>query len=164
MTTKGSKASGTGRVLEQTIVAVLKQKGFELVSHRLWSRHPEQYGKELLLTNAPFRTIYEHSGKTEFLMKSERYNLETRIECKWQQASGSVDEKLPYVYLNAIERMPEKHIMVVIDGHGWKSGAIEWLKDAVAKRKYANEASQQKKIEVMNMTEFVTWANTFFSK
>jgi hypothetical protein len=31
------------------------------------------------------------------------------IECKWQQVSGSVDEKLPYLYLNCIEAMPEKN-------------------------------------------------------
>lgn len=117
-------------------------------------------GNELLLTDVPYDTIYQHSGKTEFLLKSERYNLEIRIECKWQQVAGSVDEKLPYLYLNSIEAMPEKHIVVVIDGNGWKTGAIPWLKEAAVNRKYTTSESPKKKIEILSLAEFMTWANT----
>ncbi len=71
--------------------------------------------------NVPFTTIYQHGGNTEFRLISERYNMDIRIECKWQQVAGSVDEKLPYLYLNCIEAMPEKHIIIIIDGDGWKN-------------------------------------------
>jgi len=120
---------------------------------------PERYGDELLLTNVPYNTIYKHSGKTEFLLKSAKYNLEIRIECKLQQVSGSVDEKLPYLYLNSIEAMPEKHILIVIDGAGWKAGVIPWLKAAASSKKYMTPANEDKKIEVLSLTEFMTWAN-----
>lgn len=92
-------------------------------------------------------------------MKSSRYNLEIRIECKWQQVAGSVDEKLPYLYLNSIEAMPERHIVVIIDGKGWKSGAIPWLKEAASQRKYSESLMSEKKIEILSLTEFMTWAN-----
>jgi hypothetical protein len=98
--------------------------------------------------NVPFTTIYNHDGNTEFLLISERYNTCARIECKWQQVSGSVDEKLPYLYLNAIEAMPENTIIILIDGQGWKHGAIQWLKDAVASKKYSNEINRSKQIHV----------------
>lgn len=164
MTPKGSKASGTGRVLEQTIVPALKAKGFEVVSYREWKEHPESFGKELLLTHAPFKTIYEHDGNTEFLLKSEWKQLEIRIECKWQQVAGSVDEKLPYLYLNAIEKMPERHIIVVIDGKGWKPGAVVWLKNAAKTGRYLTGSEPRKRIDVMALAEFVAWANDTFQE
>lgn len=123
---------------------------------KLWGR--------LLLENVPFVTVYEHKGNTEFLLISKKYNLRIRIECKWQQSAGSVDEKLPYLYLNTIEAMPEKSIMILIDGGGWKTGAIKWLKDAVKQNKYTIKANKDKQILVFNLADFFTWANKTFNK
>lgn len=159
---KRKRTTRSGNVLERTVKEVLAANGFQIVKYRDWNKSPEKYGTELLLTNVPFETIYKHRGKTEFLLKSKKHNLEIRIECKWQQGAGSVDEKLPYLYLNSIEAMPEKHIVVVIDGSGWKAGAIPWLKEAAANRKYTTAATAKKKIEVLSLAEFMTWANTTF--
>ena len=38
--------------------------------------------------------------------------------------SSSVDENLPYVYLNAIESWDEDEIIILIDGKGWKENAM----------------------------------------
>jgi len=156
------RTTASGNLLEQTVKTVCKQKGFTILKYSDWKQNPEKYSAELLLTNVPYETIYKHAGKTEFLLKSARYGLEIRIECKWQQVAGSVDEKLPYLYLNSLEAMPEKHIVVVIDGKGWKKGAIPWLKEAAAKRKYTTPATADKKIEVLSLAEFMTWANNTF--
>lgn len=153
------RTTSSGPTLERTVKAVCQEKGFEIVKYRDWEANRDEYGKELLLTHVPYNTIYKHPGKTEFLLKSERYKLEIRIECKWQQVAGSVDEKLPYLYLNSIEAMPEKHIVVVIDGKGWKTGAIPWLKEAAANKKYTNKSTSKKKIEILSLAEFITWAN-----
>lgn len=139
-------------------------KGFELVKFRIWEKNQEKYGKELLLENVPFTTIYEHNGNTEFLLISEKYKLKIRIECKWQQVAGSVDEKLPYLYLNTIEAMPEDTIMILIDGNGWKTGAIKWLKDAVNQKKYTSEENKHKEILVFSLADFFTWANKTFNR
>lgn len=159
---KGTKSNVTGNQLEVAVKTVLQGKGFEIINYRIWEKNKENYGNELLLENVPFTTIYEHKGNTEFLLKSKKYGLEIRIECKWQQSAGSVDEKLPYVYLNAIEAMPESTIMILIDGDGWKQGAIKWLKDAVEQKKYTTEELRNKKIMVFNLKEFFTWANDTF--
>jgi hypothetical protein len=151
--------TSTGNTMEQTVIAVLKSKGFRCISHREWEKAPHNYGSELLLTNVPYRSIYEHNGRTEFLLKSAKYHLEIRIECKWQQTSGSVDEKLPYLYLNCVEAMPEQEIIIVIDGNGWKQGAIKWLKDAVTEKKYVGKKDKTI-IHVFRLNEFLTWANT----
>jgi len=160
--TQGGFASSTGNTLERTITGTLESKGFEVIFHREWKKDPSRYGNELLLKNVPFSTIYGHKGFTEFLLKSESYGLEVRIECKWQQASGSVDEKFPYLYLNCLEKMPETTIFIVVDGGGAKEGAVQWLRDAAKTKKFTDALSSQKDIRVMNLVEFLTWANHTF--
>jgi hypothetical protein len=139
---KGTKSNITGNQLEVAVKTVLIGKGFELINYRVWEKNKEKYGEELLLENVPFTTIYNHKGNTEFLLISKKYDLRIRIECKWQQVAGSVDEKLPYLYLNIIEAMPENSIMILIDGAGWKTGVIQWLKDSVKQKKYTTEKTK----------------------
>lgn len=167
----GTLANYSGSTLEKTIIGTLVSKGFLLISYRDYEnylkRHGEQktvdkYGTELLLRNVPFQTIYNHPGNTEFLLQSERYNLEIRIEAKWQQSSGSVDEKFPYLYLNCLEAMPESEIMIIVDGGGAKAGAINWLRNAVKKKIYSDEKTKEKNIKVFNLTEFIAWVNKRF--
>lgn len=160
---KGTKSNITGNQLERAVKTVLTGKGFKLLNYRIWEKNKEKYGDELLLENAPFTTIYNHKGNTEFLLLSKKFNLEIRIECKWQQVAGSVDEKLPYLYLNTIEAMPENTIIILIDGKGWKEGAIKWLKNAVNQMKYTTDKNRNKNIMVFNLTEFFTWANNTFN-
>jgi hypothetical protein len=162
MPEQGTLANDSGNLLEQTVKTVLSSKGLKKLRYREWLKNPEAFGKELLLFNVPFTSIYDHKGSTEFRLLSDRYSLDIRIECKWQQSAGSVDEKLPYLYLNCIEAMPEKHIIILIDGDGWKSGAIPWLKKVVEEKKYTSETSKDKTIQVMNLKEFITWANSTF--
>ncbi len=159
---KGKSANITGNQLEVAVQTVLLNKGFEIEMYRKWAKNPENYGKELLLKNVPFKTIYGHKGNTEFLLISEKYNLRIRIECKWQQSAGSVDEKLPYLYLNTIEAMPEKDIMILIDGDGFKSGAKAWLRNAVKEKLYTTEKNNDTTVMVFSLAEFFTWANNRF--
>ena len=153
---QGGLASNQGGRLEDLVKAVLMKHGFKSLPYSEYIKNPEKYGKELLLTNKPYRSIYGHNGKTEFFLISKKYNLEILIECKWQQSNGSVDEKLPYLYLNCIEALPEKQIIIVIDGDGWKKGAIQWLRDAVIEQKYFKLPANSKIINVFDLKEFMT--------
>jgi len=159
---KGIKTNITGTQLEKAVQTVLLEKGFEIEMYRVWNKNPKAFGKELLLKNVPFKTIYGHKGYTEFLLLSEKHDLKIRIECKWQQSGGSVDEKLPYVYLNSIEAMPEKDIMILVDGDGFKTGAKTWIRDAAIKKLYTNEMNQDTTVTIFSLTEFFTWANNTF--
>lgn len=157
--TPGGTANHQGRTLEQTIVPVLAHHGFEVVRHSAWKKKENAYGTELLLKHVPYTTIYDQQGYTEFLLKSHRLGLEIRIECKWQQSSGSVDEKFPYLYLNCMEAMPEEEIIIIVDGGGAKPGAIRWLKEAVRQEKYALPGRPKKNVHVFSIGEFIQWAN-----
>ncbi len=156
------RSTSSGSVLEKTVKSVMQEKGFEIISYNTWKNNPEAFGGELLLTNAPYESIYHHKAKTEFLLISRRKEITIRIECKWQQVAGSVDEKFPYLYLNIIEVIPENDIIVIIDGDGFKPGAIEWFKEAVKHKKYIGEIKKDKNIIIMNLKQFITWANTTF--
>lgn len=157
--TQGGTANHQGRILERTVVPTFEAHGFEVVAYSAWSKKPANYGTELLLKHVPYTTIYNQKGYTEFLIKSERFALNIRIECKWQQSSGSVDEKLPYLYLNCIETMPETDIIIIAGGGGMKPGAIPWLKEAVDQKKYVRLGMPDKNIQVFSIDEFIGWAN-----
>ncbi len=159
---KGSKTNITGTQLEKAVQTVLVEKGFDIEMYSKWSKNPNNYSNEILLKNVPFETIYKHKGRTEFLLLSKKYDLKIRIECKWQQKAGSVDEKLPYLYLNTIEAMPENDIMILIDGDGFKKGAKKWLREAVKQKKYTTNKNNNKNIMVFSLTDFFTWANNTF--
>lgn len=159
---KGALASNQGKILENTVESTFKSKGFEIVKYRTWDKNRDKYGNELLLENCPFINIYDHAGNTEFLLKSKKYDCEIRIECKWQQSNGSVDEKFPYLYLNCIEAMPEKEIVIIIDGGGAKPGSVTWLKNAVKEKKYTSDINNDKTIRVFTLSEFIVWANKMF--
>jgi hypothetical protein len=60
--------------------------------------------------------------------------------------------------------MPEDTIMILIDGNGWKTGAIKWLKDAVNQKKYTSEENKHKEILVFSLADFFTWANKTFNR
>lgn len=160
--TPGGFANSSGTTLERTVIATLAGKGLTPVPYREWSLQPAAFGSELLLRNVPYTTIYGHPGKTEFLIRSARYGLEVRIECKWQQSAGSVDEKFPYLYLNCVESMPEPHIIILVDGGGAKAGSIAWLRSVAKARRYMDATKAAKIIEVMDLRAFLIWANQTF--
>jgi hypothetical protein len=160
--TQGGFANSSGTTLERAVIATLEGKGFVTVPYRQWQAQPTAYGPELLLRNVPYTTIYGHPGKTEFVIHSVRYGLEVRIECKWQQSAGSVDEKFPYLYLNCVECMPEPHIIILVDGGGAKAGSIQWLRSVCQSKRYQHTLPTAKTVSVMDLREFLIWANTTF--
>jgi hypothetical protein len=151
-----------GKTLENIVLKTLESKGFTTIAYKDYIKNKDKYNN-VLIKNAPYTTIYGHKGKTEFLLISRTNDLSIRIECKWQQVPGSVDEKFPYLYLNCINAIPEKQIFIILEGKGAKVGSIEWLKKACKEKLYAENDSSDKKISVMNLPEFIIWANSTFS-
>lgn len=161
MTTGGATARRRGAVLEGLVGGTLRAHGFVEMSYRQWTKNPAKYGGELLLRNAPYVNIYGRSGRTEFLVRSAKHDLTIRIEAKWQQGPGSVDEKFPYTYLNAIE-FDEDEVIILVGGDGFREGAVNWLRTAAAARYWVPATKPNKRIRVMDPTEFLTWANDLF--
>ena len=76
------------------------------------------------------------------------------VEAKWQETSGSVDEKLPYIWL-AAQESPILNWVVVLDGAYWRSGrgaiAKQWLTD--------RSTGDGRRFVVVNRKEFVELAD-----
>jgi len=92
-------------------------------------------------------------ARSEFVIQADLVSRRIRIECRWQQSSGSVDEKFPYLLWNAERCMPETEIILLVDGGGAKPAAVKWLKTMAAKSK--------KTIRVFTMVEFKCWLRDF---
>lgn len=160
--TQGGQANRTGNVLEQVVVSTLSAHGFSIVPYRSYEQAPDKYGSEVLIRNVPYTTLYGGRGRTEFLISSDRYNLRTRVECKWQQTAGSVDEKLPHAYLSCVEAMEEDDVIILIDGAGFRAEALQWLRRVASERRYIPPTRPSKQVRVYGTTEFLTWCNNTF--
>jgi hypothetical protein len=152
---QGAIATSHGAKFERMIAKVVTERGFEQRSYADWHDDGEPPG-EWLLTNVPYVTLYGSKGRTEFLLLSAARGLRIRIEAKWQSSQGSVDEKLPHLYLNALKAMPENDVIIVIDGPGWRPGGLEWLKKAAADKAFADRP--EKVVRIMDFEEFKGWA------
>ena len=116
--TQGGKANKSGKILEQQVTNALSLHGFQTIEYKTWVALSmfDRRGRKLIC-NAPYTSIYAAVGKSagrdtrasrsEFIVSDDATDTFCRVECKWQAVSGSVDEKLPYVYLNAIESWDE---------------------------------------------------------
>jgi hypothetical protein len=157
--TQGGIANKQGKVLEATVISIFEQHGFLKAPYAAWKKDKKKYGDEVLICGAPYTSIYGHNGKTEFLALSQRLSRSIRIECKWQQSAGSVDEKFPYLYLNCVQAMPENEIVIIVDGGGAKESAINWLRQAARDRLFLQDLPE-KRIHVFTVSEFMIWGNT----
>ncbi len=149
---QGAQANKTGKVLESTVENTCAQHGFISLKYADYAALGHPLDGDYLVRDVPYTSIYGHKGKTEFLLISAKRSLRVRIECKWQQASGSVDEKFPYLFENC-KIMPEPCVIILIDGGGYKPQALDWLKNAAG-------ACQEKDIRVFGLRDFLIWANT----
>ena len=149
----GAIANRQGNILEQQVRQAFASHGFREVAFAEYeklasgSTLPGVPVPDLLVRRVPYQSIYGHRGGTEVLAVTASRGLGIRIE-----SQGSVDEKFPYLYLNCIQAMPEREIILLIDGNGYKPGALAWLKQAVA-------SQDAKLIHVFNLVEFLVWAN-----
>ena len=112
----------------------------------------------VLVKDAPYLTVYGTTGRSEFLAHDYLLGLSVRIECKWQGVPGSVDEKFPYIFMNATDTMKENEIVIILGGNGAKSAAKRWLKDAAK----SSKVPQGKTIHVFSLEEFTDWAGKRF--
>ncbi len=161
---QGAKANKTGSICEGILIPLFVKNGYTVIKfcefekNRNYKRKPNKYKdvKKLVLKNAPYKSIYNHKGFTEFLIINKEKDRTIRLEVKYQQSSGSVDEKYPYVWLNCVYSFQENEIIILIVGTGAKEGAVRWLK-AQAEEKWLLD--KNKTVSIMNIDEFIEFFN-----
>ncbi len=162
--TQGAQANKNGRVFENMMVPIFKDAGFAVFNEADLKKQSvrQKLGslKRYIIKNASYMTIYNESGRTEFVIVDDPRRI--RVEAKYQSAPGSVDEKYPYMLLNGIYQYPEQEIIFVVDGGGYKPGARKWLEDHI-KDNWLDYKATGKDIKLMSIVEFADWFNHEFS-
>lgn len=130
--TQGGRANRHGRNAEDVIAAILAQRA-NRVDRQV------HIGK----------SIFDSEVYVDFFLRDHpRFAGGLIIESKWQDASGSVDEKLPYLVLNIRYCYPCPTI-IVIHGGGFRPGAVRWLRTQI----------DDTLIAVFRLEEFLSWCN-----
>lgn len=160
---QGAQANKNGKVVERMLEPQFEDSGFKVLSYSDASKNPDLIKTldRYVLKNVPFTTIYGSEGKTEFVIYETKTERSIRVESKYQATAGSVDEKYPYMLLNAISQYPEKEVILIVDGGGYKPGSRQWLKTQLSSN-WLNFKSSGKKIRLMYIAEFVNWFNHEF--
>jgi len=159
--TQGQKAAKNGRIIENMLMPLFVGNGYKVITYKVYKSAQIEFDKldKLVIYQYPFDSIYPNRKcKTEFVIYNRLKNREIRVECKWQQGSGSVDEKIPYLYLNAVFAFPESEIIIVMDGGGFDKSAKPWLVEQCKKRWLLDE-QPNKTIDVMTIAEFTAFFN-----
>ncbi|MDR1475188.1 MAG: hypothetical protein LBI30_01545 [Holosporales bacterium] len=130
----GTKANKTGNALEGFVEDILIRNGYtEFINHKkqVFTMREFVGGKQFSKQPWCGESIYGSSRKCDFLiMNREKFPDGLIIECKWQESSGSVDEKYPFTLQN-VEKIGVTTV-VLIDGDGYKKQAFDWLRNQVS--------------------------------
>ena len=149
---QGSKANKNGKRLEDLVETELCKYDIDVLSYNEWVNDVTKVSenvKGVLIKNAPYINVYGSKSRGEFLLFLDGF-LDTRIECRSQTVTGSVDEKLPYLLENC-KAFDEKNVIVVLEGSGYRKRAKEWFIENA-------HAVRFKNINVMSFKEFKDWA------
>lgn len=131
----GTKANHTGNRLEKFVQEALRESGyieFRIQKAQAFQNRKIIGGKQYIKQLPVGKTIYDTVRKCDFMVINRaKFPNDLIIECKWQQSSGSVDEKYPFLFFNIVHTgVPT---VVLMDGGGYKPAAMQWLKDQVSK-------------------------------
>ena len=144
----GAQANYTGNALEKFIESRINEKGYQRIT-------PKKFEASIYLKQPIYArqfyigpSIYQTKMYCDFILyHPQKWEKCLVIESKWQQSSGSVDEKYPYLILNIQQSAYET--ILVLDGGGYKKQAKTWLKKQIGNNL----------LNVFNMSEFQIWAN-----
>jgi hypothetical protein len=158
------RAESTGSVAESSVRGVLTGRGYaELTTHEVLEGEPvaEQtamfrdfarrpWPARLFVAQYPIgASIYGLPLNADFWVRGAPHLPNgLAIEVKWQQSTGSVDEKFPYLVHNIKECYPCA-ALVIADGGGQRPGALRWLRDQVGGNLMG----------VFSLAVFLAWAN-----
>jgi len=146
----GTQANYTGTVLEKYILSRLEERGYTGLHQSRFN--PSRYLKQPIYSRRYHigSSIYGTPQYCDFIIyHPQKWPDNLVIESKWQQSSGSVDEKYPYLVLN-IQMNYQSPTILVLDGGGYKKGAEKWIR---------SQAGNGNLLQVFNMQQFATWVN-----
>ncbi len=147
---QGAQANLTGNRLEKFIEFSLIDCGYLNIQNKSeFVKRLETYKKPSYSKQANIgQTIYETKLICDFLLfHPQKWPQGLVIEAKWQQVSGTADEKYPYFVMNIWKS--EYQTVLVLDGGGYRAGAERWVRSM---RKH-------NLLHIFGMAQFQSWVN-----
>jgi len=154
------RTSGKSQLLENG-VNTLHALGFQVYERNSEFKKAVVIGDRYVIRGYPSPSIYGTDGRKEALIVAppspgfitdEDGKTRILVEAKWQEASGSVDEKMPFVWRSFLES-PVSNWIVIMDGAWWKKprgkAVVEWMK------KREPEVPAGRRWYVTNAKEFI---------
>lgn len=163
----GTQANINGRVFERHIITQLEDKGLITISSKMMDQMSKETIKELYPKGViakgrnRYTSIYDNPRCFSEYRIFRNEKLHFRLECKWQQGSGSVHEKIPYFYMNFIENKFPEPMTIFVYGGNAIIPAAEWLKNAWKDRLYIKK-DFNKELKILNLDQFMEWSNKEF--
>jgi hypothetical protein len=135
---RSRRTGGKSALLEQCVES-LQMVGFQIYQSNARFQRASVVPARYVIRNYPHPSVYGTPGKKEALIVApnglgyfaleEDGSAQVILEAKWQEASGSVDEKFPYIW-EAFIRSPVRNWVIVLDGRYWRTGrgkaAVGW--------------------------------------
>lgn len=156
--TQGAMAVLSNDVATSSVLSTLDKLNFVTVDNSYCDGQLVM-GTKCLIPDAFFTNIYGDTSKGGFVLIDGKRKV--RVLVKNQLNSGSVDEKFPYLFLNCV-MFPEKEVIIVLDGRGYRESAKVWLERAIDNN-WLNYMKSGKTIKLMSISEFVEYAIGEFS-
>lgn len=128
----GASANKNGRTAEATIYCLLKEMGYRVLSQAY-------IGAGIRGRIRVDVVLVGHPSWPEGL----------NFECKWQESSGTADEKIVLLVDDILRNYPGQTILV-IDGGGARQSIVDYVKSKV---------DGVKLIGVMSLQELLIWVN-----
>ncbi len=166
----GAEANRSGLTWEAWIKTLAERQDFTIHHHnqRAACTIPVEQ-RRIVWTHAPYKTIFHNikqpsRASTEYMVECGADQV--RIECKWQGVAGSVDEKYPFMYLNAVLTMTEGTVVFALGGDYFEDGkgseVREWLRNACANPPLwfsteVRESMSRRQLIVLTTNSFAKW-------
>ncbi len=133
MTTGGQRANRRGQFLESFVGELLEDAGYVQVLPSSSFFAKRELDQPIYATQCEAgRDIYGISRRVDYILYHPRKWPQCLvIQCKWQAARGSVDQKFPYEVLTI--RQNESPTIILLDGGGYSPGAEQWLRSQAGK-------------------------------
>ena len=157
--TQGAKANKTGKIFEDMMIPLFEGNGYSIFYEKEIEKNPSllQGVSKYVVRNSKYTTIYNHTGRTEFVIYNVNQERSIRVENKHQGAPGSVDEKYVYTLMNALLAYPEKEAIIVFDGGGWKKGCLDFLQTMIDDNWFNHQSHI--KVKIMSVSQFINFVN-----
>ena len=180
----GTQANINGQIFERHIITQLEDKGLTVISAKEMDkimRHPNPFfsiesmafdnwsslindlypGGVIVKGRNYYKSIYNNPRCYSEYRIFKGHDLYFRLECKWQQGSGSVSEKIPYFYMNFIENNFPEPMCIFVHGGDAILPAVSWLKEAWNNKLYVKD-DFTKDLKILNLDQFMAWSNKEF--